>query len=191
MYDRVKRLLDVTISLAMMIALLPLFFSVMFAVNLEAKGNIFFKQQRMGKNGQTFTIYKFRTMHPDAPRNLSSAQFADARRFISPIGRFLRLTSLDELPQLLNVFKGDMSFVGPRPVIPQEKRLLALRHQVGADRVRPGITGLAQIRGRDLISDEQKAAYDGEYARRYCFWLDIRILFTSIRYVLKREDIRA
>lgn len=190
MYDRIKRLLDIALSSTMLILLSPLFFSVMFAVNLEAKGHIFFKQQRMGKNGRPFTIYKFRTMDPNAPRNVASNEFLDAKRFISPIGRFLRLTSLDELPQLLNVLKGDMSFVGPRPVIAEETRLLALRRQQGADRVRPGITGLAQIRGRDRVSDEQKAAYDGEYARRYCFLLDMRILFTSIKYVLKRQDIR-
>ena len=189
MYDRIKRLLDIGLSSFMQVLLSPLFISVMFAVNLEARGNIFFKQQRMGKNGHPFVIYKFRTMHPDAPHNVASHRLINAARFISPIGRFLRITSLDELPQLLNVLKGDMSFVGPRPVILQETRLLSLRRQVGADRVRPGITGLAQIRGRDRVSDEEKAAYDGEYAKNYCFLMDMRILLSSIKYVLKRKDV--
>lgn len=188
-YTHIKRLLDVLLSCTLLTILSPVFFAVMFAVNLEAKGNIFFKQRRMGQNGRPFTIYKFRTMHPDAPHNVASHDLPDAKRFISPIGRFLRITSLDELPQLLNVLKGDMSFVGPRPVILQETALLALRHEVGADRVRPGITGLAQICGRDHVCDLQKAAYDGVYARHCCFGLDLRILLCSVKYVLKREDV--
>ncbi len=189
MYAQIKRLLDVELSFVLLILFSPVFFAVMFAVNLEAKGNIFFKQQRMGQNGQPFVIYKFRTMHPDAPHNVASHNLVNAKRFISPLGRFLRATSLDELPQLLNVLKGDMSFVGPRPVILQETRLLALRRSVGADRVRPGITGLAQIRGRDRVSDEEKAAYDGVYAKQYCFLMDMRILLSSVKYVLKRKDV--
>ncbi len=189
LYTHIKRLLDIVLSCMLLALLLPVFFAVMFAINLEAKGNIFFKQQRAGKNGHPFTIYKFRTMRPDAPHNVASHDLTDATRFITPIGRFLRITSLDELPQLLNVLKGDMSFVGPRPVILQETALLTLRHQEGADRVRPGITGLAQICGRDRVPDEQKAAYDGLYARRCCFLLDLRILLCSVKYVLKREDV--
>lgn len=188
-YPLVKRFLDVLLSCILLAILSPVFFAVMFAVSLEDKGHIFFKQQRAGKNGRPFTIYKFRTMRTDAPHNVASHALTDAGRFVTPVGRFLRVTSLDELPQLLNVLKGDMSFVGPRPVILQESALLSLRHRVGADQVRPGITGLAQICGRDRVSDEQKAAYDGMYARRLCFLLDLRILLCSVIYVLKREDV--
>lgn len=188
-YTHIKRFFDIVLSCILLALLSPVFFAVMFAVSLEDKGNIFFKQQRVGKNGHPFTIYKFRTMRTDAPHNVASHDLTDAERFVTPVGRVLRVTSLDELPQLLNVLKGDMSFVGPRPVILQETALLSLRHQVGADRVRPGITGLAQICGRDRVPDEQKAAYDGVYARRFCFLLDLRILLSSVKYVLKREDV--
>lgn len=183
-----KRLLDILLSAALLVTLSPVFFAVMFAVSLEEKGDIFFKQQRSGKDGRLFTIYKFRTMLPQTP-NVASAQLKRLRGFITPTGRFLRKTSLDELPQLLNVLKGDMSFVGPRPVIPSETRLLELRRQVGADRVRPGITGLAQVLGRDDLSIEDKARYDGEYVKRQCLWLDVRILLASVSTVLKREGV--
>ncbi len=184
----IKRLLDIVLSSTLLIVLFPVFFAVMFAISLEEKGNIFFKQLRAGKDGRLFTIYKFRTMLPETP-NVASAQLKRLQGFITPTGRFLRKTSLDELPQLLNVLKGDMSFVGPRPVIPSETRLLQLRHQVGADRVRPGITGLSQILGRDDLSIEDKARYDGEYVKRQCFWLDLQILLASVSTVVKREGV--
>lgn len=189
MYLHIKRLLDIVFSCLLLTVLVPVFFAVMFAVSLENKGHLFFKQQRVGRYGRPFTIYKFRTMRLDAPHNVSSRELTDAKRFVTPVGQFLRATSLDELPQLLNVLKGDMSFVGPRPVIPQETALLLLRHQSGADCVRPGITGLAQICGRDRVSDQQKAAYDDFYAHHCSFSVDARILLASVKYVLKRKDV--
>ena len=124
-----------------------------------------------------------------APKNVATKNFEMSHRYITSFGKFLRQTSLDELPQLFNVLKGDMSFVGPRPVIPAEKALLTLRHQWKADTVRPGITGLAQIRGRDTLDVLSKARYDAEYACHYSFWLDVYILFSTVKCVIRREGI--
>ena len=129
-------------------------------------------------------------MYRSAPRDVATAELMEADRYITPVGRFLRQTSLDELPQLWNVLKGDMSFVGPRPVVLTEQTLLDLRAQWEADRVRPGITGLAQIKGRDELPIYRKALYDRYYARHLSFRLDWRILRYTVRYVLKREGIR-
>ena len=188
-YRKGKRVMDVSLALVLLVVLSPVFFAVMFAINLEEQGTIFFRQQRAGQNGQLFTIYKFRTMLPGAP-NVGTNELTDSQHYITRIGRFLRQTSLDELPQLLNVLKGDMSFVGPRPVIPSETTLLALRHAYGADRVRPGITGLAQIRGRDEVPIGLKALYDADYAFHCSLRLDLFILLSSVRTVLRREGVR-
>lgn len=162
----------------------------MLAISADSSGKVIFKQKRAGLYGKPFTFYKFRTMLPGAPRDVATADLFQAHRYITPVGRFLRQTSLDELPQLFNVLKGDMSFVGPRPVVLTERHLLELRRRWGADRVRPGITGLAQIRGRDQVPYRRKALYDRYYARHLSPWLDGKILWVTVRYVLKREGIR-
>ncbi len=190
MYAVIKRGLDIVLSLVLLCLLFPLFLVIVILIHADSSGPAIFRQVRCGKNGKPFIICKFRTMLLKAPKNVATKNFAKPYRYITPFGKFLRQTSLDELPQLFNVLKGDMSFVGPRPVIPAEKHLLALRHQWKADTVRPGITGLAQIRGRDTLDALGKAQYDAQYARQYSFWLDTYILLSTIKYVLKREDIR-
>ncbi len=189
MYTVLKRFLDIALSLLLLVTLSPLFAVIALVVRLDSEGPAIFRQVRCGQNGCPFVIYKFRTMMTAAPANVATAQLQHPQRYITPVGRFLRQTSLDELPQLWNVLKGDMSFVGPRPVIPAETYLVRLRHRLGADTVRPGITGLAQIRGRDDLSPRIKAHYDAEYALNYTFLLDSYIFFSTLRYVLRREGI--
>ncbi len=190
MYAAVKRIIDIGLSLLLLIVLCPVFFIIAMVIHADSDGPIIFRQIRAGRCGRPFVIYKFRTMYTEAPRNIATAQLMASTRYITGVGRFLRQTSLDELPQLLNVLKGDMSFVGPRPVIPNERYLLALRHRYGADTVRPGITGLAQIRGRDELKPKLKALYDAEYAANLTFLLDVYIFCSTLRCVVLREGIR-
>ena len=189
MYTRFKRLLDIALSLFWLVALSPLFVLIALIIRIDSDGPAIFRQVRCGRNGRLFVIYKFRTMMTAAPANIATAQLEHPQRYMTPVGRFLRQTSLDELPQLWNVLKGDMSFVGPRPVIPSETCLLRLRQLLGADTVRPGITGLAQIRGRDNLPPRIKARYDAEYAFNCSFLLDCYIFFSTLRCVLRREGI--
>lgn len=185
-----KRIFDITASAFLILVFSPAFLLIMLAISADSSGKVIFKQKRAGLYGKPFIFYKFRTMLPGAPRDVATADLFQAHRYITPVGRFLRQTSLDELPQLFNVLKGDMSFVGPRPVVLTERHLLELRRRWGADRVRPGITGLAQIRGRDQVPYRRKALYDRYYARHLSPWLDGKILWVTVRYVLKREGIR-
>lgn len=189
-YKFYKRCADVVLALLLLILFLPLF-AVIAVLTIPDTGiSVLFRQTRMGRNDRPFTMYKFRTMRPEAPAEVPSALLGDARRYITKRGQFLRRTSLDELPQLWNILKGDMSFIGPRPVILKETALLQLRRENGANRVRPGLTGLAQVCGRDELGDREKAAYDGLYARRMGFWLDIHIFFSTIRAVLRQDGVR-
>lgn len=185
-----KRFFDIFASALLLVVLSPLFLVIMLAISADSAGGVIFKQKRAGLYSRPFTLYKFRTMYRSAPRDVATAELMEADRYITPVGRFLRQTSLDELPQLWNVLKGDMSFVGPRPVVLTEQTLLDLRAQWEADRVRPGITVLAQIKGRDELPIYRKALYDRYYARHLSFRLDWRILRYTVRYVLKREGIR-
>ncbi|MBR5540382.1 MAG: sugar transferase [Clostridia bacterium] len=190
MYIGFKRVLDIVLSLLLLVVLAPVLAIVALIIHIDSDGPVIFRQVRSGRNGRLFVIYKFRTMLTAAPANIATAQLQLPHRYITPVGRFLRQTSLDELPQLFNVLKGDMSFVGPRPVIPTEQYLLRLRRRYGADAVRPGITGLAQIRGRDELAPRIKAQYDAEYAANCTWLLDCYIFVSTLRYVLRREGIR-
>lgn len=185
-----KRLLDILISLALFLLLLPLFLLIMLAIAVDSPGDIIFMQKRAGLYIRPFTMLKFRSMRAAAPPDVATNDLADAGRYITPVGRFLRRTSLDELPQLWNILKGDMSFIGPRPVVLTETELLARRRRLGADLVRPGITGLAQVRGRDTVSIQHKARYDAYYARRMSLGLDGRIVLETLRCVVTGEGIR-
>lgn len=162
LYSISKRTMDIVSSLVGLILLSPLFLLVAILIKLDSKGPIIFKQIRIGKNSKPFYIYKFRSMKIDAP-NLSTEEFINASDFTTKVGKFIRKTSIDELPQLVNILKGDMSIVGPRPVIEREVRLLELRKECNVDSILPGITGLAQINGRDNIDDYEKVKYDFEY----------------------------
>lgn len=158
-------------------------------IKLDSKGPILFKQQRVGKCGKLFTIYKFRSMSDDAPHQMATSEFSSAQSYITRSGRIMRKASLDELPQLFNVIKGEMSFIGPRPLIPKEKEVLELRHANGSEQLLPGITGLAQVRGRDEVTDVEKAGYDGEYAQSISFWYDAKIIFKTFFDVIQSRGI--
>ena len=178
LYSISKRTMDIVSSLVGLILLSPLFLLVAI-----------FKQIRIGKNSKPFYIYKFRSMKIDAP-NLSTEEFINASDFTTKVGKFIRKTSIDELPQLVNILKGDMSIVGPRPVIEREVRLLEIRKECNVDSILPGITGLAQINGRDNIDDYEKVKYDFEYLSKRNLVLDIKIIINTVLKVAKSEGIK-
>lgn len=185
----VKRLADIVLAALLLPLCLPLAAVVMLSLAFTPSGKIFFAQTRIGRNGRPFTIYKFRTMRPEAPDNVATRELENPDALITPIGRILRRSSLDELPQLWNILRGDMSFVGPRPVVPTETALLRERQRLGADRCRPGLTGLAQVRGRERLEYREKAAYDAAYADAVSLPLDLRILGETLLCVLRQKDI--
>ena len=179
-----KRIEDVSIALAALVILgLPMLL-VAAAIRLTSKGPALFRQKRFGKDKQLFTVYKFRTMSTKAPKNMPTNSFTNADSYITPLGGVLRKLSIDELPQLLNVIKGEMSIVGPRPVIKTEKKLISLRQKYHANSVKPGITGWAQVNGRDDLDDQRKAEMDGEYVQRLSFLTDVNIMIKTIGAVL-------
>ena len=185
-----KRLLDVLFSFLLLFFLtLPMLF-IACAVLVTSRGGAIFRQKRVGRNAKTFVCYKFRTMYSYAPNNRPTSEFSDASLYVTPVGRFLRRTSLDELPQLFNVLKGDMSLIGPRPLIAEERLVHSLRMETGVYDVRPGITGLAQISGRDLVSDREKAELDAKYVEGIGFATDFGILFKTLRRVVGGDGIR-
>ena len=189
LYSISKRTMDIVSSLVGLILLSPLFLLVAILIKLDSKGPIIFKQIRIGKNSKPFYIYKFRSMKIDAP-NLSTEEFINASDFTTKVGKFIRKTSIDELPQLVNILKGDMSKVGPRPVIEREVRLLEIRKECNVDSILPGITGLAQINGRDNIDDYEKVKYDFEYLSKRNLVLDIKIIINTVLKVAKSEGIK-
>ena len=189
LYSISKRTMDIVSSLVGLILLSPLFLLVAILIKLDSKGPIIFKQIRIGKNSKSFYIYKFRSMKIDAP-NLSTEEFINASDFTTKVGKFIRKTSIDELPQLVNILKGDMSIVGPRPVIEREVRLLEIRKECNVDSILPGITGLAQINGRDNIDDYEKVKYDFEYLSKRNLVLDIKIIINTVLKVAKSEGIK-
>lgn len=184
----IKRALDLIFGILLLIIFLLPMIVIAVWVALDSKGPIFFKQVRYGKNTVPFVMYKFRTMQLDAPE-VANHDFQDINLFVTPSGKFLRGTSLDELPQIWNVVKGDMSFIGPRPLAKTDIQVIKLRHQSGADLVKPGITGLAQINGRNLVSNEEKAAFDSEYAKTVSVLNDLTIFFLTVVKVFKKEGI--
>lgn len=183
-----KRLFDFTVSLALIIMLLPIFILISLVIAVDAGRPVIYKQYRVGKDNKLFYIYKFRTMKNNT-RLAATKDLTEADSVITKSGRILRKTSLDELPQLFNVLKGDMSFVGPRPLIPEEKEIRVLRKKYGIYSVRPGITGWAQVNGRDMLSDKEKALFDKEYIDKQSIAFDIKIMFKTVMVVLKRENI--
>lgn len=184
----IKRALDLIFGILLLIIFLLPMIVIAVWVALDSKGPIFFKQVRYGKNTVPFVMYKFRTMQLDAPE-VANHDFQDINLFVTSSGKFLRGTSLDELPQIWNVVKGDMSFIGPRPLAKTDIQVIKLRHQSGADLVKPGITGLAQINGRNLVSNEEKAAFDSEYAKTVSVLNDLTIFFLTVVKVFKKEGI--
>lgn len=171
-----KRCLDLLIGIPALILLAPVFAACAVAVRLDSSGPAIFRQVRVGRSAQPFTLLKFRTMHVGTP-NLSTAEMSrQAKSPITRVGAFLRRYSLDELPQLINILRGEMSLVGPRPALPTQSVVNELRHQAGVDDLLPGITGWAQINGRDDLSDDEKVACDAWYRANQSLWLDLKIL---------------
>ena len=188
MYERyIKRALDVILSAVGLVALSPLLALIALAIRLDSPGPVVFHQKRFGKDRKLFEIYKFRTMRVDAPRDVPTNDLRGSKGYITRVGRILRMTSLDELPQLWNILKGDMSFVGPRPLISSEMRAHRLRLEYGVYRFRPGLTGWAQINGRDSISLLRKMKLDKEYCDNWSLKLDLIILLRSVGAVVKQE----
>lgn len=184
-----KRFFDFLIGLFALIILSPLFLVISIMILIVDGKPILFRQKRVGKNNELFTIYKFRTMK-NGTENVASAELEHAEDKITKIGRFLRSTSIDELPQLINILNGTMSLVGPRPLIPEEDDIRKLREEYNVYSVRPGITGWAQVNGRDIITRENKALLDKEYVEKQSLGFDIKILFLTVLKVLRREDMR-
>lgn len=183
----IKRSLDVLTSAVGIIFLaLPMLF-IAIIIKVDSKGPVLFKQKRVGKGKKHFMILKFRTMRTDAPHDLPTHQLSDSKKWITRVGRFLRRTSLDELPQLFNIFVGHMSVIGPRPALWNQLDLIAERDRYGANDVRPGLTGLAQINGRDKLRIDEKARLDGEYVEKMGFCLDVKCFFSTIRSVLSSD----
>lgn len=189
MYSKVKRLLDVVLAVCILIGAWPFMLIAAIAIKVEdPKGPVIFKQTRVGKDKKPFKIYKFRSMWtetPDVPTHLLS----DPNQFITKVGAFLRKTSIDEVPQLINILKGDMSFVGPRPSLFSQEDLIEERDRLNAHSVRPGLTGLAQVSGRDELPIPVKAAYDGEYVEKMSFKLDVQLFFRTFISVAKSEGV--
>lgn len=184
-----KRFFDIVCSIIGLILMAIPMLIISIAIKIDSKGPAIFKSTRVGKNKKPFTIYKFRSMVNEAP--LVAPNRIDSKNYLTKVGRFLRKTSLDEIPQLWCVLKGDMSLVGPRPAIYAETELLAARDKTGANTVTPGITGLAQINGRDVLALNvvKKAEFDGRYARKITIRGDIKIIFKTVAKVLRGDDI--
>ena len=184
-----KRLIDIVLSLTGIIVLALPMLIIALVVKLDSKGPAIFKQKRVGKNGKPFNFYKFRSMRTDAPHDMATREI-HSENYITKVGAFLRKTSLDELPQMFCILFGSMSIIGPRPIVYTEEELIAYRKQTGAFLVRPGLTGLTQVRYRDNITDMKlKAETDGEYVQKMSFWLDVKIFFKTIVKVLKQDDV--
>jgi O-antigen biosynthesis protein WbqP len=188
-YLKFKRFIDICLSLLGLIVLSPVFLILIIAIKIDSKGPALFIQKRVGRNKTNFDMLKFRTMRVDTPCNIPTHLLVNSDQYITKVGRFLRRTSLDELPQIWNIFVGQMSIIGPRPSLWNQHDLIAERDKYGANNVSPGLTGWAQINGRDELPIEIKARFDGEYVEKIGFMMDLRCFFGTIVSVLKREGI--
>ena len=188
-YRYIKRIIDILLSGLAIIILSPLLLILCIAIKLDSPGPIFFTQKRVGIHKTYFQIYKFRTMRTDTPKDMPTHMLANPEQYITKTGRFLRKTSLDELPQIFNIFKGDMSIVGPRPALWNQDDLVAERDKYGANDVTPGLTGWAQINGRDELEIPVKAKIDGEYVKKYGFVKDVRCFFGTFLSVLRQDGV--
>ena len=188
-YKIIKRMIDIILSFVGMIVLSPLFICIAIAIRIDSKGPILFMQKRVGINKTYFQILKFRTMRIDTPKDTPTHLLEKPEQYITKMGKFLRRTSLDELPQIWNIFVGQLSIIGPRPALWNQYDLIAERDKYGANKITPGLTGWAQINGRDELSIEAKAKLDGEYVQRIGFVFDARCFWGTIRSVLKNDGV--
>ena len=188
-YMKVKRLLGFILALVACIVLIPVFLCIMGAIKIESRGPVFFKQKRVGLKKSHFNILKFRTMYIETPQDTPTHLLADPDVYITRVGKFLRKTSLDELPQLFNILKGEMSFVGPRPALWNQYDLIDERDKYRANDTLPGLTGWAQINGRDELPIEVKAKLDGEYVQRIGILMDSHCFIATVFSVLKSDGV--
>ena len=187
--NTIKRILAVVLSLAGILLLGWLFVLLSIAIKLDSPGPVLFRQKRVGRGKSHLHILKFRTMRTDTPKDMPTHLLADPQQYITRVGRFLRKTSLDELPQLFNILAGDMAVIGPRPALWNQYDLIAVRDRYGANDVRPGLTGWAQINGRDELESDVKARLDGEYVQNLSFAFDVKCFLGTIRAVLSRDGV--
>lgn len=185
----IKRMLDIFLSLLALIVLLPFWIIFAIIIKLESPGPILFKQKRIGKNKKNFMIYKFRTMRTDTPKDMPTHMLKNAESYITKFGNIMRKTSIDELPQIINILKGDMSIIGPRPALWNQEDLINERDKYNANDIRPGLTGWAQVNGRDELEIPIKAKFDGEYVEKMSLWFDVKIFFKTIINVLKHDGV--
>ena len=188
-YIKIKRISDILLSFVGLIVLSPLFLLLVIAIKLDSEGPVLFKQKRVGIYKSYFTILKFRTMRIDTPKDIPTHMLVNPEQWITRVGKFLRRTSLDELPQIINILKGDMSIVGPRPAPWNQYDLIAERDKYGANDVLPGLTGWAQINGRDKLPVKVKAKLDGDYVQNLGFLIDVKCFFGTFLRVFKSEGV--
>jgi len=188
-YPHIKRLSDIVLSLIGLILLSPLFLVLSLVIKIESEGPVFFKQKRIGKGKVHFDILKFRTMRIDTPSDMPTHLLQNPEAYITKTGRFLRKTSLDELPQIINILKGEMSLIGPRPALWNQYDLIEERDRYGANDVYPGLTGWAQVNGRDELPIDIKAKLDGEYVRKLGFVMDVKCFLRTIISVLRSDGV--
>ncbi|TQE89396.1 sugar transferase [Streptococcus suis] len=189
MYPICKRILAIIISGSAIVILSPILLLIALAIKLDSRGPVLFKQKRVGKNKKYFMIYKFRSMYVDAPSDMPTHLLQDPTAMITKVGAFLRKTSLDELPQLFNIFKGEMAIVGPRPALWNQYDLIEERDKYRANDIRPGLTGWAQINGRDELEIDEKSKLDGYYVENMGLLLDIKCFFGTFISVAKSEGV--
>jgi O-antigen biosynthesis protein WbqP len=189
MYMKFKRLIDIILSFIGLLVLSPIFLILIIAIKLESKGPVLFKQKRIGINKTHFNILKFRTMRIDTPKDTPTHLLENPAQYITKMGKFLRKTSLDELPQIWNIFIGQMSIIGPRPALWNQYDLITERDKYGANDVPPGLTGWAQINGRDEIPIEVKAKLDGEYVEKISLLMDIKCFFGTVVSVVQSDGV--
>ncbi len=188
-YLKIKRLTDIILSTLGLIILSPVFLILIIAIKLDSPGPVLFKQKRVGIHKSHFYILKFRTMRIDTPKDTPTHLLENPDQWITKVGKFLRKTSLDELPQIWNIFIGQMSIIGPRPALWNQYDLIEERDKYGANDIRPGLTGWAQINGRDELEIDVKARLDGEYAEKIGFLMDVRCFFGTIFSVLRSDGV--
>ena len=188
-YLKIKRVIDFVLSGIGLILLSPVFLLLIIAIKLDSPGPVLFKQKRVGIHKQHFNIFKFRTMRIDTPSDMPTHLLKNPDQWITKVGKFLRKTSLDELPQIINIVKGEMSIIGPRPALWNQYDLIEARDVYGANDVPVGLTGWAQINGRDELEIDVKARLDGEYSEKIGFPMDVRCFFGTIFSVLRREGV--
>lgn len=187
--QNVKRIIDIILSTLGLTILSPLFLGIIIAIKIDSKGSVFFKQKRVGINKSHFIIYKFRTMRVDTPDETPTHLLDNPSDYITNVGEILRRTSLDELPQIINILKGDMAVIGPRPALWNQYDLIEEREKYGANGIRPGLTGWAQINGRDELDIATKAKLDGEYVSQLTLLMDIKCFFATLLSVFKSEGV--